>query len=772
MIKIKKYLYIISALSFTALGVEVKGQRIVHVDVDTVACVGDSVRIGVGYNPENEVQVDDMSMRQSRAERAFLPDGVSCTPYGCKYRSTVTFSGLQAGATLQSAQEIKYVRLNMEHSYLGDLYIALVCPNGQRADILKFSDYSNNLDLLSPCLDDIPASSRGWTTPSSSNNRYAYMGVPSLSDNTANPCSTTGNPAGAGWNYCWSNNTSSAYSYAGSGGYVYRTANQTFVENRGGNNYYRVDSSNVAAGSNFYHPDQNFSSLVGCPLNGDWYIEVIDGVKQDNGWVFDWEIALNETMVPMGGEYAGATVIGDSVIKKNDSLWMAVAPAAVQNDTTIEYVVRIFSTGLPPAQDTLVRIHWGVPHYADTTVLMCLGDSVLWNGKKGIKTYELRKESEGIWIKADTVLYDTTATVAGCDSIVRWDFRFFPGNDYYDTLDFCRNEPFVYNGVDYGGPVEFTLSYADWMGCDSLIHVRLEVRDSNFLPHLLLSDDGQRWGEDTTLLGCEPYKVWLKDTSAMVALREWTVTSGTWQETSTDSLWNVTLDTARVYSVTLMATSVSGCMDTLHADSAIWVFRNPTSDFDWIPVVPAIHNPETQFRNHSHNADGDESGLSFIWMIESTVGGDYDSLTDREPFYHWGEPTDNMQGEYTVKLMTLWRQAGPDTLYAVCRDTLEQKVTIVNDWLQFPSLVTPNGDGINDRWEVVNLVEWGVYSMNEIWIYNEWGVLVFHAKNVRTHDEFWDPNATNSPDGTYYFRFTGKGEYGITKNNGVIEVLR
>ena len=49
---------------------------------------------------------------------------------------------------------------------------------------------------------------------------------------------------------------------------------------------------------------------------------------------------------------------------------------------------------------------------------------------------------------------------------------------------------------------------------------------------------------------------------------------------------------------------------------------------------------------------------------------------------------------------------------------------------------------------------------------------MFHAENISRHEDFWDPNATASPDGTYYFRFLGKTTCGIVRRNGVIEVLR
>ena len=63
-------------------------------------------------------------------------------------------------------------------------------------------------------------------------------------------------------------------------------------------------------------------------------------------------------------------------------------------------------------------------------------------------------------------------------------------------------------------------------------------------------------------------------------------------------------------------------------------------------------------------------------------------------------------------------------------------------------------------------------SLNELWIYNSWGDLVFHATNIREHEQFWDPNERACPDGTYYYRFLGRSSHGVVRRNGVIEVVR
>ena len=62
--------------------------------------------------------------------------------------------------------------------------------------------------------------------------------------------------------------------------------------------------------------------------------------------------------------------------------------------------------------------------------------------------------------------------------------------------------------------------------------------------------------------------------------------------------------------------------------------------------------------------------------------------------------------------------------------------------------------------------------MNELWIYNKWGTLVFHAKNIDQESDFWDPALTHSPDGTYFYRFSAKGLFGLIRCNGSIEVVR
>ena len=728
----KTYIYIVILLIMAALPVTLCGQQIVTVDVDSVSCMSDSIHVNIGYETSDEVVVRNLVSRLSVAERAFLPDGVECNG-SCFYRSTVTFEGFPDSVSVRTVQDINFVRVNMEHSYIGDIYIGIMCPTGQRASLMNWRGTGS-----SSCDDAVPTNYRSWSSGSNVGsgtflgNAYDYTGSPKC-DSTA-----SGNEPGVGWNYCWSNNTVNGYSYASGDGIIYRSGHQ----HNG-----RIDSSNVAAHTNFYKPNQNFNALVGCPVNGNWTIEVVDAYSGDNGYIFDWEISLNNEILPAGGVVTQRTIIGEGAQRVDDSTYWLHGPEGANGDTTVEYVVRIVGSN-GDIIDTTFTVHWFSLYHTVVNDTLCAGDTAQWG--------------DSIFVR-DTIFVTHETSADGCDSVVEVHFTFMPVYDTVDTLRYCRWSEFLYEEIDFGGPIDFDSPHLTIHGCDSMVHVSLRMIDSAFIPRILMRDDESDWNSDTVLLGCLPYTVFLRDTTELEVWREWTTGDG---DTLTDSTFTHIYDSLGVFSVTLKARSVGGCEDSVTARDAVWVFDNPKAAFDWHIKVPAIHEATTRFINLS-----EPDGLTYLWTIDS-YGGGQDTSTKDEPFYRWGEPNENTAGEYGVELIAYWTHQGPDSLTKVCADTTWDTVTIVNDFLEFPNLVTPNGDGVNDRWEVVNLVEIGLYSVNELWIYNQWGVQVFHARNIRRAEEFWDPNATNSPDGTYYYRFAAMCEYGIVKRNGTIEVAR
>ena len=209
----------------------------------------------------------------SSSDTVFLPDGRDCGS-GCTYVSSVTFNSYSPADVIQSAEDILYVRLNIEHSSIGDLWIRLTCPNQQHATILK----KYGVGSSSSCSNQIPASEWGWAYGEGGETGVAHFGEPV--DDAGTECDSM--PIGTCWNYCWSNATNQGYVYSNDY-YIYS----------GVTSMQSIDSTNVAQMSNVYHPDDDFSNLIGCPMNGIWSIEVVDGWSLDNGFLCGWEIALN-----------------------------------------------------------------------------------------------------------------------------------------------------------------------------------------------------------------------------------------------------------------------------------------------------------------------------------------------------------------------------------------------------------------------------------------------------------------------------------------------
>ena len=358
-------------------------------------CAGSSYTLSVGYQPENSIHLEHGETTLSMADTIFLPDGIYCAPYGCSYRSPLTFTAYAPGDTIQSVEDIYYVRLNMEHSFLGDLYINITCPNGQKADLMKYGGSGS-----SSCSTQIPSSSRGWV---SGNNMSVgtYLGVANYSSTSSCDASAYGNEPGVGWNYCWSENTTQGYSYApGLGSLIYRSDNA----HNG-----IVDSSNAAAGTHFYHPDDSFSNLIGCPLNGDWYIEVQDGWSGDNGYIFGWELSLSADALPdMEYEFSHSTADGPWLTTLADSLFRVDPPASLERDTVIAYTFTLYDT-IGCGYDTTVYVNVYAVRHAELDTAVC--ESFVWN--------------DSVYTVSGQYVQTFTSAV-GCDSIVTLTLQISP----------------------------------------------------------------------------------------------------------------------------------------------------------------------------------------------------------------------------------------------------------------------------------------------------------------------------------------------------------
>ena len=481
-------------------------------------CAGSRQTVSFGVRNVNTVVVRQQEASLGHSDRIFLPDGEECNG-SCSYLSPVTFDIFNSGDVITSAQDIKFVRINMEHSYIGDIYINITCPNGQKADIMRFAGSGT-----SACDSVIPEESRSWLSGNNMS-ESTFFGQANDNQNTSYPCnaSASGNEPGKGWNYCWSSNTTSGYQYASGDGIVYRSGHA----HNG-----RVDSSDVAAHRNFYHPDESFSNLEGCPLNGTWYIEVVDGYSVDNGYIFEWELTLDAALLPNECQPAYYGVEGGVMERVDDSVFTLVAPSYVSADSAVEYRFLVVTTCGDTVDTTATVVFHPNPEtwVADT---ICQGDDY-FVGPQLV-------DSSG------TVVITSTA---GCDSTVHLSLKVYPS---YSTLvvdSTCKNVPYPFEDSVYCADGTYHHLLRTIHNCDSLRSLQLKVLSRNLRAEIyafpLVMDENHE-------------EITLKDLSTNNVDSRWMIAGDEYREKEMTLPYPAELDSLEI---SLEAVSREGCYDT------------------------------------------------------------------------------------------------------------------------------------------------------------------------------------------------------------------
>ena len=167
----------------------------------------------------------------------FLPD---TQVDSAAYQSYVPVDCFPFGSTITSANQITSVCIDMEHSWLGDLEIRLISPNGQVV-ILK-------------------ANPGGSST---------YLGCP-LDDPATTP--------GTGRTYCFTPTAT------------------TLLVNGATSNCGTPSRPSINAGD--YKPVDSFNNLIGSPLNGNWTLVITDYLGIDDGYIFSWGINFDNSILP------------------------------------------------------------------------------------------------------------------------------------------------------------------------------------------------------------------------------------------------------------------------------------------------------------------------------------------------------------------------------------------------------------------------------------------------------------------------------------------
>ena len=147
-------------------------------------------------------------------------------------------------------------------------------------------------------------------------------------------------------------------------------------------------------------------------------------------------------------------------------------------------------------------------------------------------------------------------------------------------------------------------------------------------------------------------------------------------------------------------------------------------------------------------------GVTYRW-----IGGSLDDTTIANPV-----ATPMVTTRYTLQITDMNGCISTDTV----------TVWVIEDFtVQETNIITPNGDGYNDRWFIENI---GSYSNAEVTIFNRWGQKIWTTtayNNSFGWDGTYQNNGGDVPDGAYFYVIripTPNGSDKVYK--GAINVLR
>ena len=177
------------------------------------------------------------------------------------------------------------------------------------------------------------------------------------------------------------------------------------------------------------------------------------------------------------------------------------------------------------------------------------------------------------------------------------------------------------------------------------------------------------------------------------------------QDTSTLEDPTHLYNSSGTYNVTLIATNVWGCSDTITQPIAP-VPATPNTQVAAVPQQVTILNASTSIVNST------QGGVTYCVYF-----GDGDSLctSSMGPYPH----TYDSLGVYTVMLVA-WNQDGcPDTAFT--QVAVEEPTTCY-----IPNAFTPNGTGLNDQF-----LAYGINVEDfHLRVYDRWGMLLFESRDI------------------------------------------
>jgi gliding motility-associated-like protein len=598
--------------------------------VADICSSADTTYMTLGYNINSVVVVEPIMAHQSSSQRydstLFLPDGPNCSP-GC-YNTNVTFTQFLPGQTINSANDILSICVDIEHSWAGDLAFRIICPNLQSVILDSYDGTGAN----------------------------TFLGVPNETDATPY-CDPSVNPSGVGGVYCWSQQ----YPQQG----LLNTLDMLGTP---------IPETDTINHLNYISPENSLSGLIGCPLNGTWNIEICDLWAIDNGYIFWWELNLDPSLLPGGWSYE---VPIDTVIWSGSFLHII-------NDTTVMAVPT--TSGSFPYTVTVID------------AFGCSYDTTL-----NIQVVQTPDPDLG----PDTTL---------CGNGLIYTLNASPGSSFNWSTGSTDSIQIVNSTGIYSVEVENynATNTLTCYGTDTVTIITFNQPLVDLGPNICSASDST-----VVLTAGNPGYQYL------------------WNNGTTSQTINVS--GSGQYAVTVAETIGNGCEDR----DTISVSINP---------APALYITAS-------DADGKDIGSDNIEICSHKTinlsvkdGAGYLDNPNYVYTYYWTNDRTAAQ-EYTrdISLTCLPEGANNWKVYVTgCNvtDTM-QLITTRLCSLELPNVFTPNGDLVNDVFEIKNIED---FPNSTLQVFNRWGKKIFESEDYNNSDHAW--NGESAAEGVYYYVLT------------------
>jgi len=260
----------------------------------------------------------------------------------------------------------------------------------------------------------------------------------------------------------------------------------------------------------------------------------------------------------------------------------------------------------------------------------------------------------------------------------------------------------------------YTLTVTDNKGCTATATAQITA---NPLPVIVMT------ASDTS--GCAPLCVTFNCSTLNLSSYTWDfgdVSSGSGNTSSLQSPLHC-YKNGGSYDVKLTIVDVNGCSSTITKKGYINVFPQPVADFTASPQPTTVLNATITFTDKSTGAN------TWSWQFGEGSSGTNNTSSLQNPIHTYAD-----SGTYNVKLV-VFNSFG-------CKDSINKDIVILGEYLLFaPNAFTPDGDGLNDVWNVKGI---GIDIAHfELYVFDRWGNLIYQNEDL---NKGWNGHANGGKD--------------------------